>query len=141
MWIRKPEEEIQEYLNRLEAKRRSLLRPFWFALALTASTLILYQWGCRGGSMRSGVVIVSTLGVFTFGAFIAGAFLFAIFFVFFVYLQRHRGLYSPFDSVLCRECKQPSHANPEACASVEGNWNRLSYWWMLRRAKEAAAAK
>jgi hypothetical protein len=83
MWIRKPEEEILAYLNEHEAKRRSLLRPLLFALALTASILILYQWGCRGGSMRSGVVIVSTPGVFTLETFIAGAFLFAIFFAFF----------------------------------------------------------
>lgn len=135
MWIRKPEEEILAYLNQHEAKRRSLLRPFLFALALTASTLILYQWGCRGGSMRSGVVIVSTPGVFTLGMFIAGAFLFAIFFAFFVYLQRHRGLYSPFDSVICRECKQPSHANAEGLCQCGGTLEPFAFFTWVENAK------
>ena len=137
MWVRKPEEEIRVYLNQHEAKRRSLLRPFLFALALTASTLILYQWGCRGGSMRSGVVIVSTPDVFTLGTFIAGAFLFTIFFAFFVHLQRHRGLYSPFDSVLCRECKQPSRANPAGVCQCGGTLEPFAFFTWTEDATQA----
>ena len=137
MWIRKPEEEIRVYLNQHEARRKSLLRPFLFALALTASTLILYQWGCRGGSMRSEVVIVSTPGVFTLGTFIAAAFLFAIFFAFFVYLQRHKGLYSPFDSVLCRECKQASRANPSGVCQCGGTLEPFAFFTWTEDATQA----
>jgi hypothetical protein len=135
MWIRKPEDEILVYLNQHEAKRRSLLRPFLFALALTVSMLILYQWGCRGGSMRSGVVMVSTQSVFTFGTFASGASLFAIFFAFFVYMQRHRGLYTPFDSVLCRECKQPSRANPEGLCQCGGTLEPFAFFTWVEDAK------
>ena len=137
MWVRKSEEEIQEHLNREEAKRTSLGRPLLFALILTAVAMILYLFGYRGGSMRSGVVIVSTPGVSILGTFIAGALLFTIFFAFFVYRQRRRGLYSPHDSVICRDCKEPSQANPSGVCQCGGTLEPFAFFTWTEDATQA----
>lgn len=90
MWIRRSEEEIQSYLNGQEAKRKSLLRPLLFALALTFGALILYLVGYRGGSLRMGIVLLSDRGSLTLGTVGAGVFLFVIFFAFTLRWQRRR---------------------------------------------------
>jgi len=59
VWTRKPEQEIQDFLDQQEAKGKSLLRPFLFALILTVIALILYSLGYRGGWLGGGLVLVS----------------------------------------------------------------------------------
>jgi hypothetical protein len=78
--------------------------------------------------MRSGVAIVSTPGTFTVASLLAGVLVFGICFAFFVYIQRHKGLYSPWDSVLCRRCKQPSRANPEGMCQCGGKLEPFEFF-------------
>ena len=135
MWARKSDEEIREYLAREEAKRRSLLRPFLFALGLTAGAVALYALGYRGGWLRGGVVLVSSPGGFGARTLFAGVFFFALFFAVAVYNQRRRSpsSYNPGDSLLCGECRQPSAANASGVCRCGGrmepfaffNWNEV----------------
>jgi len=121
MWIRKSEEEIQDYLHRQEAKKKSLLRPFLFALVLTVIALIIYSLGYRGGSLRGGVVLVSNPSSLSLSTLLGGIFLFVFFFAMALYNQRRRStLFSASDSLLCQECKQPSNANPSVMCQCGG---------------------
>ncbi len=129
MWIRKPEQEIQGFLDRQDAKQKSLLRPFMFALMLTMIGLILYSLGYRGGWLRGGLVVVSSPSGFGITIIFAGIFLFAIFFPFALYRQRrNRSSHAAHDILLCRECKQPSNANPAAVCQCGGKLEPFAFF-------------
>ena len=113
MWVRKSEAEIESFLAQQEAKKKSLLRPFLFAFVLTVVSLIIYSLGYRGGSRQAGVVLVSNPGSLGIGSLFIAVFLFVFFFGIAFYNQRRRStVFSASDSLLCRECRQPSAANP-----------------------------
>lgn len=121
MWVRKSEAEIQDFLAQKEANKKSLLRPFLFALVLTVVSLILYSFGYRGGSRQAGVVLVSNPGSLGIGSLFIAAFLFVFLFAIALYNQRRRStVFFASDSLLCRECKQPSHANPSLVCQCGG---------------------
>ena len=132
MWIRKPEQEIQDFLDQQEAKRKSLLRPLLFALILTVIALILYSVGYRGGWLGGGLVLVSNPSGFGVTTVFAAIFLFVIFFSFALYRQRrNRSSHSAHDILLCRECQQPSHANPAAVCQCGGKLEPFAFFsWM-----------
>ena len=139
MWVRKSEDEIQDYLDQEEAKKKSLLRPFLFALALTVVTLILYSLGFRGGSLRAGLVIVSNPSSLGLSTLLIGIFLFVCFFAMALYNQRRRStLFSASDSLLCRECKQPSNANPSVMCQCGGKLEPFAcFTWIEDEPNEA----
>lgn len=121
MWVRKSEDQIQDYLDQQEAKKRSLLRPFLFALVLTVVSLIIYSLGYRGGSRQAGVVLVSNPSSPGIGSLFIAVSLFVFFFAIALYNQRRRStVFSASDSLLCRECKQPSDANPSLICQCGG---------------------
>jgi hypothetical protein len=127
MWVRKSEEEIRRYLDEQEANRLSLLRPALFALILTVIAMALYALGYRGGWLRGGVVLVSAspvpLGISTI---LGAAFLFLLFFGMSLYNQRRRtSFFSSNDSLLCGDCKQPSHSDPSATCECGGKLSPL----------------
>jgi hypothetical protein len=129
MWVRKSEEEIQDYLDQQEAKRKSLLRPFLFALALTLVSLIIYSLGFRGGSIRAGIMLVSDPSLPGKATLLSGVFLFITFFAIALYNQRRRSsFFSASDSLLCRECKQPSDSNPSAFCQCGGKLEPFAFF-------------
>ena len=129
MWIRKSEEEIQDYLDQQEAKRRSLLRPFLFALVLTVIAVVLYSLGYRGGSIRSGIVLFSNPSSLGKGSLVSGTFLFVFFFALALYNQRRRSsFFSAHESYLCRECKQPSNINSSMKCECGGKLEPFAYF-------------
>jgi len=129
MWLRKSEGEIQAYLDQQEANKKNLLRPFLFALALTAIALVIYSLGYRGGSLRAGIVLMSDPGSIGIGTLFSGLFLFAFFFAIARYNQRRRStLFFSSDSLLCRECKQPSDANPSLMCPCGGKLESFAYF-------------
>ena len=129
MWVRKSETEIRDYLDRQEAKRKSLLRPFLFALGLTVIAMILYSFGYRGGSLRAGIVLVSNPTSLGMSTLLAGTFLFVTFFAMALYNQRRRSsFFSSSDSLLCRECKQPSEPNPSMICECGGKLEPFAYF-------------
>ena len=130
MWARRSDEEIREYLEREEAKRRSLLRPFLFALGLTAGALALYALGYRGGWLRGGVVLLSSPGGLGARTLFVGAFFFALFFAVAVYNRRRRGpsAYNPGDSLLCGECRQPAVADASGVCRCGGRLEPFAFF-------------
>ena len=129
MWIRKSKEEIQDYLDQQEAKRKSLLRPFLFALVLTVIAMVLYSLGYRGSSLRWGVMLVSNPSSLSKATLFSGIFLFIFFFAIALYNQRRRGsFFSASDTCLCRECKQPSDANPSLRCECGGKLEPFAYF-------------
>jgi len=129
VWTRKPEQEIQDFLDQQETKRKSLLRPFLFALILTVIALILYSLGYRGGWLGGGLVLVSNPSGFSVTTVFAAIFLFAVFFSFALYRRRrNRPSYSVHDILLCRECKQPSNANPAAVCPCGGKLEPFAFF-------------
>ena len=121
MWVRKSETEIEDYLAQQEARKKSLLRPFLFALALTVVSLVIYSLGYRGGLRKAGIVLVSNPGSLGISTLFIGIFLFVFFFAIALYNQRRRGtVFFASDSLLCRECKQPSNANPSLVCECGG---------------------
>ena len=128
MWVRKSEAEIKDYLDRQEARRKSLLRPFLFALALTVVALTLYSLGYRGGSLRSGLVVVSDPVDFAAGIILPAVFLFGFFFVIALYRTRRKRAYSASDYLLCANCKEPSSANPSAVCQCGGTLEPFAFF-------------
>jgi hypothetical protein len=128
MWIRKSQAEIQSYLNEEEAKRKSLLRPLVFSFVLSVVVLILYQLGYRGGWLSRGMVLVSNPRGIDVRTVFTGVFFFAFFFALALYRQRRRTLYSAGDSLLCRECTRPAHANPSAICQCGGRLEPFAYF-------------
>jgi hypothetical protein len=137
MWVRKSEDEIQEYRELEEAKRTSLVRPLLFASVLTAISIILYLFGYRGGSLRSGVMLLSTPSSFTLGTVLVAVFFFVFFFAFAVFRQRRKTFHSPSDSLLCRECKQPSHSNPAGLCQCGGALEPFAFFTWTEDAGQA----
>jgi hypothetical protein len=139
MWIRKSEAEIQNYIDRQEAKKKSLLRPFLFALMLTNIAIIAYSLGYRGGWLRGGIVVVSNGSIPGVGIVFAGLFLFAFFFAFALYRNRRTPAYSASDHLLCRECKQPSSGNPSASCRCGGELEPFAFfsWVEYEKPNEA----
>jgi len=132
LWIRKSKGEIQDYLDHQEAKKKSLLRPFLFALALTVVALVFYSLGYRGGWFRAGLVVVSEPGRFNLRTLFMGTLLFICFFAMALYNQRRRS--TPFfasDSLLCRECKQPSNPNPSLMCECGGQLEPFAFFSWL----------
>src|SRR5258708_2742483 len=100
-----------------------------FALMLTVIGLIVYSLGYRGGWLRGGLVIVSSPSGFGIATIFAGIFLFAIFFPFALYRQRrNRSSHSAHNILLCRECKQPSNANPAAVCRCGGKLEPFAFF-------------
>ena len=130
MWVRKSEEEIRDYLDRQEAKKKSLLRPLLFALMLTVIAVVIYSLGYRGGWLRGGMVVVSNPSGFSMRTLFFGAFLFAFFFAVALYDQRRRSAspYSASGSLLCRECKHPSNANPSGTCQCGGRLEPFAFF-------------
>jgi hypothetical protein len=135
MWIRRSEEEIQKYMKAQEARRKSLLRPLLFALVLTVVALILYLIGYRGGSLRTGIVMFSDPRSLTLGIVFPAVFLFVTFFASTLLWQRRRTL-SATDSVLCRECKEPSHPNAEEVCECGGKLEPFAFFTWTEDAKQ-----
>ena len=127
MWIRNSEEEIQDFLQRQEAKKKSLLRPFLFALMLTVISVIIYSLGYRGGWLSGGIVLVSNPSGFSMTTVLVALFLFAFFFVFALYWMR-RTSFHPSDNLLCRECKQPSQAGAAAVCECGGKLEPFEFF-------------
>ena len=142
MWMRKSEEEIREYLAGREARRQSLLRPFVFALALSAGATALYTLGYRGGWLRGGVVLVSGSQGFDARTLYLSLFLFALFFAAAVYNRRRGGpsAYSSGDSLLCRECTQPSGANDSGLCRCGGRLEPFAFFTWVEEEGVAAGA-
>ncbi len=129
MWIRKSDEEIQDHLARQEARRQSLLRPFLFALMVTVIAMVIYSLGYRGGWLRGGLVLVSNPSGFSIGTVFAGIVLFAFIFAITLYRQRRSASsYFTSDYRLCRECKQPSHADPSAVCQCGGKLEPFAFF-------------
>jgi hypothetical protein len=142
MWMRKSDEEIRAHLERQEAKRKSVLRPFLFALALTAVAMILYSAGYRGGWLRGGMLLVSGPGGFDPKMLFTAAFLFSLFFAVAVYNQRRHGSASPAagDVLLCRECRQPSHADASGACGCGGELEPFAFFnWVEGEERMSAA--
>ena len=140
MWIRKSEEEIQDYLDQQEAKKKRVLPPLLFALVLTVIALIIYSLGYRGGSLRRGIVLVTNPSSLSTRTLFSGIFLFVFFFAIALYNQRRRSsVYSSSDSLLCQECKQPSNANPSRTCQCGGQLEPFAYfcWVEDEKPKEA----
>jgi hypothetical protein len=133
MWTRKSDEEILAYVERQEAKRRSFLRPLVFALALTAVATFLYSAGYRGGWLRGGMVWVSGPEGFGPRTLFTAAFFFSFIFALAVYNQRRPGA-SPLsagDVLLCRECRQPSHAGASRACGCGGELEPFAFFYWV----------
>ena len=131
MWVRKSEAQIEHYLNQQEARRKSLLRPFLFAIGLTVVSLIMYSLGYRGGWLRVGIVIVSSPLDSPVGLVLPGVGLFIFFFAFFLYRQRRPRTVSHHasDSLLCRGCKQPSlNTDPSGLCQCGGKLEPFAFY-------------
>lgn len=130
MWTRKSDEEIRVYLERQEAKRKSFLRPFLFALALTAVAMTLYSVGYRGGWFRGGMLLVSSPEGFNSKMLFTAAFFFSLFFALAVYHSRRRGAasHAAGDVLLCRECRQPSHADDTGACGCGGKLEPFAFF-------------
>lgn len=142
MWMRRSDEEIGEYLEREEAKRKSLLRPFLFALALSAGATILYALGYRGGWLRGGLVFVSSPGGLGARTLFVSAFFFALFFAVALLNRRRRGasLYASGESLLCRECTQPFQANADGLCGCGGRLEPFAFFrWVEDEAQPCEA--
>jgi hypothetical protein len=128
MWVRKSEAEIQQYFAQRDLKRKSLRRPFILASVLTAAVMLLYTLGWRGG-FRSFLIFTTSPTPLGFKAVIMSAFLFIVFFSIAYYNQRRYGTLTPIsDSLLCRECKQPAHPNPECRCQCGGRLEPFDYF-------------
>ena len=137
MWIRKSEAEIQDYLEQQEARRKSLLRPFMFASALTVITLIIYSLGYRGGWFSRGVLLVANPSAPSLRILPVGIFFFVFFFAIALYNQRRRSsFFSASDSLLCQECKQPSTANPSMMCECGGKLEPFAYFTWVEDEKQ-----
>jgi hypothetical protein len=138
MWMRRSDEGIGEYLEREEAKRKSLLRPFLLALALSAGATILYALGYRGGWLRGGLVFVSSTGGLGARTLFVSAFFFAV-----ALLNRRRRGASPYasgESLLCRECTQPFQANASGLCGCGGRLEPFAFFrWVGDEAQPCEA--
>lgn len=142
MWMRLSNEEIGEHLEREESRRKSLLRPFLFALGLTAGATVLYALGYRGGWLRGGSVFVSSPGGLGARTLFVSAFLFALFFAVAVLNRRRRGasLHASGDSLLCRECTQPFQANASGLCRCGGKLEPFAFFrWVEDEAQPSEA--
>lgn len=129
MWVRKSEVEIRDYLDRQEAKKKSLLRPLLFALILTVIAVIIYSLGYRGGWLRGGLVVVSNPSGVSLRTVFVGIFFFAFFFAIALYYRRRStSSYSATDSLLCRKCVQPFNANPSAACQCGGKLEPFAFF-------------
>lgn len=125
MWVRKTDDEIEQLLIKEEKKRKSLVRPFLFALALTAVATAAYSLGIRGGWLRGGLVIVSGRTGLSLQLLLASLFLFGFFFV--VAFINNRRVRSS-DHLLCAVCKEPAHANPANKCSCGGELESFDFY-------------
>lgn len=128
MWVRKSEAEIKHYLDRQEARRKSLLRPFLIAAGFTVIALILYSLGYRGSRISGGLVMVSDPTDFAIRTVFPGLILFAPVFVVALLINRRKRPYTATDSLLCSECKQPSSGNPEAVCRCGGRLEPFAFF-------------
>jgi hypothetical protein len=130
VWVRKDEGEIRGYLERQEERRKSFLRPFLFALGLTAVAMILYSAGYRGGWLRGGLVLVSGPEGFGPKTLLVAAFFFTSIFALAVYNRRRHGSSSPDagEILLCRECRQPSHAGASGACGCGGGLEPFAFF-------------
>ena len=130
MWIRKSETEIQAYLDQEEAKKKSLLRPFLSSLAITVVVFVFTSLGVRGMSFSGNVFMMADQGGFRMATLLAGVFVFALLFVVMLYKQRRGSLFGPSggDSLLCRECKEPSHPSPSGRCQCGGQLEPFAFY-------------
>ena len=130
MWNRKSETEIQDYLDQEESKKKSPLRPFLFSLAITVFVVVLASLGIRGMSVRGNVLMMVDQGGLRLTTLLAGVFVFALLFVVMLYKQRRGGLFSPSggDSLLCRDCKEPSHPSPSGRCQCGGQLEPFAFY-------------
>jgi hypothetical protein len=129
MWTRKSESEIREFLAEQEAKRKSLLRPLLFASILTVISVIIFSLGYRGGWLRGGMVFVTNPSGLGLKTVFIGLFFFALFFAIAVYNQRrHNSLFSTSDSLLCRDCNEPSDGHLSARCECGGTLEPFAYF-------------
>jgi hypothetical protein len=130
MWIRKSETEIQECLDEEEAKKKSLLRPFLFSLAITVVVVVLFSLGISGVSFRGNVLMMVNRGGFRITTLLAAVFVFALLFVVMLYKQRRGGLFGPSagDSLLCSDCKEPSHPNSSGRCQCGGQLEPFAFY-------------
>lgn len=128
MWVRKSEEEIRAQREREEQGLRSLRRPLIVAASLSAVSVLLYSLGLRG-SFR-GMVVYTESPASVARTAILGAFMFTMIFVIAVFNQRRRGALTPTagDSLLCRDCKEPSHYNPHGGCRCGGRLEPFSFF-------------
>ena len=128
MWVRKSEEEIQDYLNQQEAKRKSLLRPFLFSFIFTVIAIIIYSLGYRGGSFTSGIYLFTSPSGLNKRMILAGTFLFVFLFTLALYRQRRGTSFWASDHFLCRECTEPSSANPSMICQCGGRLEPFAFF-------------
>jgi hydrogenase-4 membrane subunit HyfE len=124
MWVRKSEKEIQDYLDWAEAKKRSVLGPFLFSL-MTVIVIV----GSALAYSAPGFVFINPSGRLNLLPVFAILLLFVGLFSLALYKQRKSTVlfYLANDTLLCRECKQPS-ANPSGQCKCGGQLEPFGFY-------------
>ena len=141
MWVRKSEEEIQDYLNQQEAKRKSLLRPFLFSLIISVIGTTVYSLGYRGGSLSSGIYFFTNPSGFNIRAILIGIFLFVFLFALALYRQRRGKSFWASDHFLCRECTEPASANSSMTCQCGGTLEPFAFFNWTEDAERTEEAR
>jgi hypothetical protein len=141
MWVRKSEEEIQKCITVQQRQQKNLWRPLAIAAILTTIGSILYAVGIRS-LFRGWVVISSRPARLGLRELVMVAGLFAIFFAIAVYHQRREGkVFISGTSLLCRECKEPSHVNQAMRCDCGGLLEPYDYFDWSSEATDAATVE
>ena len=128
MWTRRTEQEIEAAKLADEAKRKSLLRPLYWALPMSIVCSLLFSFGYRGGATRGVILYSDPIPLLSTKFFFGAIFSFSLLYVV-VYLQQRRG--SKFvgdDILLCGNCQEPAHANPQRICSCGGRLEPFEYY-------------
>ena len=112
MWVRKSEKEIQHYSEWQEAKKKSVLGPLVFSVFT-----VIFIVGCSLAYIEVGFVFLNPNGSLNLVPIFAILLLFVCVFSMALYKQRKSTVesYLANDTLLCRECKQPSANSSGRC--------------------------
>jgi hypothetical protein len=127
MWVRKPDNEVENVLVQKELKKKSLKLPIIFGMVFGLLFTVLYAVGLRGGFR--GFYFFSQNTEFGFKTLLFGTFGFLLFFCLAVYHQRRGStLFSNNNFVRCVICKELVQAKPENTCQCGGTLEPSEYY-------------